>query len=74
MLNHFMGSHPVRGLAVFGIVLPLGIVLVCDAFLKLKSGDQNLLKWLTIIAGFWFIAGMLATGVAIIRDALRRDA
>jgi hypothetical protein len=65
-------SSAIRRLAAFGIVLPFGVVVACNALRRIL-GDLNAIEWMTIIAGFWWIAGMLITGIALIRDALRRD-
>ena len=73
MLKQFIRSHPIRRLATFGVALPMGIILICNA-LRRRRGDQDPIMWITIAAGFWWIAGMMATGVALIRVAIRRDA
>jgi hypothetical protein len=72
MLKQFIWSHPIRRLAALGIALPMGIILICNA-LRRRLGDQDAIMWIAIAAGFWWIAGMMATGVALIRNAIRRD-
>jgi hypothetical protein len=59
-------------LAIFGIAVPAGIVSVADAFRQQHRGDDTVLQWTVIVAAFWCIAGVIATGVQIIRDALKR--
>jgi len=72
MLKEFISSGRIRLLAGFGIALPCAILLACNA-LRRRFGDLDVFQWTTIIAGFWWILGMLVTGIALIRDALRRD-
>jgi hypothetical protein len=60
-------------LALFGIVLPLGILLVCSALLQRESDHPDLIQWVTIGSGFWFTLGCLVTGISVIRDGLHRD-
>jgi hypothetical protein len=72
MLKQLIWSHPIRRLAVFGIALPVGIIGACNA-LRPRWGDKDLITWITIFAGLWWITGMIVTGVALVRDAIRRD-
>lgn len=65
-------SPRVRQLAAFGIALPMGILIAGSVF-RNQNWDADLIGWIGIIAGFWFIAGMIVTGIYLLRDALRRD-
>lgn len=66
------GSRQLR-LALFGVALPLGILLVCSALPQRGSDRPDLIQWVTIGSGFWFTLGCLVTGISVIRDALHRD-
>jgi hypothetical protein len=68
----FTWSPLVRRLAAFGIALPMGI-LVAGGVFRNQNLDVDLIGLIGIIAGFWLIAGMIVTGVYLLRDALRRD-
>jgi hypothetical protein len=65
-------SPGLRRLAVYGIALPMGIVVAYSIF---RGGNWGLdsIGWIGIIAAFWWIAGMIVTGIYLLRDALRRD-
>lgn len=65
-------SPAVGRLSVYGIALPMGIILVCNLF-RSQDWGEGPLGWIMIIAGFWWIAGMIVTGIYLLRDALRRD-
>jgi hypothetical protein len=69
----FIWSHRVGRLAAFGIVLPIGIMAACNVLRSRNWGDAGTTLWIAIVAGFWWIAGMILTGVYLIRDAIRRD-
>lgn len=62
----------IRRLAVFGIALPMGIIIAGSVF-RNQNWDADLIGWIGIVAGFWLIAGMIVTGIYLLRDALRRD-
>jgi hypothetical protein len=66
-------SHRVGRLAAFGIALPMGIIVACNLLRNRNWGDAGATLWIAIIAGFWWIAGVIVTGVYLIRDAIRRD-
>lgn len=68
----FTWSPWVRQLAAFGIVLPMGIIVACN-ILRSEDWGEGLVGWIMIIAGFWWIAGMIVTSIYLLRDALRRD-
>ena len=68
----FTWSPWVRQLAAFGIVLPMGIIVACN-ILRSEDWGEGLVGWIMIIASFWWIAGMIVTGIYLLRDALRRD-
>jgi hypothetical protein len=71
MLKQLIWTDPIRRLAAYGVALPFAVIIACNA-LRRTLGEQDAIKWTTVIAGFWFIAGTLVTGIALIRDALRR--
>lgn len=73
MLEVLFESQSVRRLTMFGIVLPLAVILVSGELHRRNWGDPHLIEWITIIAGFWCIVGMIVTEVYLIRDAIRRD-
>ena len=72
MLNVLFSSKPLRYLTVFGIGFPLGVIELCTESRRNNWAALQLIEWTTIVAGFWFIAGMLVTGICLIRDGLRR--
>ncbi len=72
MLEVLFNSKPVRHLTIFGIALPLGVITVSRELQRRNWADPDLIKWMTIVAGFWSIAGMFVTGVYLLRDAIRR--
>jgi hypothetical protein len=72
MLKVLLGSKPVRRLTIFGIALPLGVIIVSRELEHRNWATPDLIAWMTIVAGFWWIAGMFVTGVYLIRDAIRR--
>ena len=69
----FNWSPRVRRLAVFGVALPMGILIAGNIFWEPQNRDPELIGWMGIIAGFWFIAGGIVTGIYVLRDGLRRD-
>lgn len=66
-------SPPVRVLATIGIALPTAVIVACYALQHRNWENPDLINWIMIIAVFWCIAGMISTGIYIIRDAIRRD-
>lgn len=66
------GSPRIRRLAAIGIALPMGILIAGSAFWN-QNRKPELIEWIGIIAGFWFIAGMIVTGIFLLRDGFRRD-
>jgi hypothetical protein len=72
MLEILFESKPIRRLTIFGIALPFGLILIFREFYLRRWGDPNIIGWIGIVAGFWWIFGMTATGVYLIRDAIRR--
>jgi hypothetical protein len=72
MLQVLLDSKPVRRLTIFGIALPLSVIIVCRELDRRNWAAPDLIAWMTIVAGFWWIAGMFVTGVYLIRDAIRR--
>lgn len=57
-----------------GIALPISLIAACGVLQGRGAFDPDLMGTIVIIAGFWCIAGIIVTGVWIIRDAIRRDA
>ena len=72
MLEVLFNSKPARHLTIFGIALPLGVITVSRELHHRNWADPDLMNWMTIVAGFWWIAGTFVTGVYLIRDAIRR--
>jgi len=54
------------------MALPFGLIMVFREFYIRKWGNPDVVMWIGIVAGFWWIFGTLATGVFLIRDAIRR--
>ena len=72
MREVLLDSKPVRRLTIFGIALPLGVISASRELERRNWAAPDLIAWITIVAGFWWIAGMFVTGVYLIRDAIRR--
>jgi formate-dependent nitrite reductase membrane component NrfD len=66
-------SKTLRRLTIFAIALPMGIIVFCNHLHNRPWANTSLIKWTTIVAGFWWIGGMLATGIYILWIALRRQ-
>jgi len=62
----------VRWLAVFGVALPMGILIAGNIFWEPQNRNPQLIEWIAIIAAFWFIVGGIVTGMYLLRDGLRR--